>query len=226
MVVTGSSLDFRFKAGALYTDDAVFGFCLGLCSMLVAWGWILTHMNFVTTCQEGGWFEAASAWVVILVWIVNCAVLTRDGGIGSTIVGTRYRWTTATEEALEEEYPFDLAASELLTNCSLSWTTIEDELHTTIPLACPMNQGIPGSNLFLASWISLGTSINVALRWNAQRALELAQSTEYRNRATTSRNNKSNILSHTAQPTRTADDGNDDNDGDDDLEDFIDANAY
>lgn len=163
--------------------------------------------------------ELASAWVSILLWIVNCAVLTRDEGIGATIVGTHYRWR---DEAWRTEFPFDDGNAK---ECRLVWESIEDNLDSvskeeSIPLDCPLDTGIPGSNLYVAAWISLAASINVALRWNAQRALELAQPTR-RVTAASSSNTKANQSPQRNSKQRqvTAED-------DDDLDDFIDADAY
>eukprot|EP00977_Amphora_coffeiformis_P004467 scaffold961_cov136-Amphora_coffeaeformis.AAC.1 len=233
IVVTGSTLDFWFKATYRYTDDCIFGFCLATVSSVLAVGWILTHMNFISCCAERAWLvEVASAWVVIFLWIVNCAVLTRDGGIGSTITGTHYRsWKTTTEDSLDEFYPFEEA--ETLTNCSLVWTRVigddgGQQQQDSALVECPLDQeGVPGSNLYLASWLSLAASFHIALRWNAQRALELAQQTRRRVNPSHQQHQQTSSQKKTSQKPATPLSNNvqGDDDDDDDSEDFIDADA-
>lgn len=224
MVVTGSAVDLWCKTGVPYTDDCIFAFCLGCVSVILAWTWILTHLNLMTCLcsqKEGGWLEAGSAWAVILVSIVNCAVITRDGGIGATVIGTQHDngSTTLSNEDFFNLFVDDDAA--VFTNCTLVWTL--DGEQNSAPMDCPSldQQRIPGSNIYLASWVSLAASFQIALRWNAQRALELAQPTH--RRVASSQNNA--VSSPTSprvlpkNPTTTTEAPPFDNDGGDDVDD-------
>lgn len=174
MVVTGSAVDFWLKTNAKYQDDAVFSFCLATFGTCLCWGWILIHMNFITCCQEGGWLEACSAWTLIAIAIVNCGVVTRDGGIGATLVGTTPQDTIMSEkDNFDNSFFFELGVAGALRNCSVVfWNTIDDT-QSSFPIECPRDDDIPGSNLYVASWVLLGGSVSIALRWNAQRARSL-----------------------------------------------------
>lgn len=236
MVVTVSCINFwlKLRDGDMHINDAIFAFCFSAASTLLSLSWILTHMNFLECCKEGGWMELASAWVCILVWIVNCAVLTRDEGMGATIIGTLHQqpWR------LDDSFLVAGTAPDSTIECRLVWQVMADGNSNTdqsgtegsIEIDCPLDHGVPGSNLYVACWISLAASVNIALRWNAQRALELAQPTRPAMSATISSTRKDRSRSSTqpakSSPQQKASQAALSIDDDDDLEDFIDANAY
>jgi len=160
VVMASSSALFRvLRSGD--RRDAGIGIGFGLASSLLSFGWILVHYNFIEFCNEGGWLELLTSFVLIVLWIVACAILTKDGGIASTIDGTKCG---------EQTVGFDFQSG----NCTIIFQDLEGVV-STFNCSETVNREIPGSNLYLATWTCLAASLNITLRWKAQQALQFAQ---------------------------------------------------
>jgi hypothetical protein len=94
-------------------------------------------------------------------------------------------------------------------------------INTTTPIWYEPNpvQIIPGSNLYVAVWICLLASLNLAFRWKAQQALQFAQAQQ--EQAFAFPHNKDEGAPDGAE-TRNGQDNDRDDDGDDDMEQFDD----
>ena len=165
VAMSSSSALFR----VLYSGDrrdAGIGIAFGIASSLLSFGWILVHYNLIEFCNEGGWIELLSSFLLIVLWIVACAILTQDGGIASTIAGTSCR-ARSVGRGLDLDY-------KNAQNCIVLFKATDGTV-STYPCVEITDREIPGSNLYVATWTCLAASVNVTLRWKAQQALQFAQ---------------------------------------------------
>jgi uncharacterized membrane protein len=79
----------------------------------------------------------------------------------------------------------------------------------------PPSVNIPGSNLYIAVWTCLLSSLNLVARWKAQQALQFAQAQQQRQQA--------NFRAAAVEKGSEDDEEEDDEEVDDDLEDYEDA---
>jgi hypothetical protein len=195
----------------------LFGISLGLFSSAVSFAFILLHYRLIDVCTKGGWHEFVAASLMIALWTIGCAVLTREGAIGSTIVG-RGCTTFLREREDNGDFQTDLyqpsktvSEDECRVLVSSVNTTDFVVLNGTLPCSAFVQYtldrevNIPGSNLYVSVWLCLAASIQIALRWKAQQAVQLAA------RAHQDRQEEHDI-------------GVRNNDEDADLDDFVDAN--
>lgn len=167
MVVLGTSIQvIAVEPKDADQGDAALGLAVGIASTLLSMGWICVHYNFIEFCYEGGWTELLFCGAAILAWIVATAVITKEGGVGSTIVGSRCSFPEV-EDMLSNcsvSYFDSLANESVQMPCQTWLTSWEQEVPQT-----------PGSNLYVFTWLALASSIHIAFRWKAQQALQFAQ---------------------------------------------------
>ena len=165
MVVTGSSLDMLIQVLDFDRNDALLGMMIGFLSFVVSLAWILAHYNFVTCIPHGGWLELLASVAMLTLWVVVTAVLTRQDGIASTIVGKGCRaWisTIGIGTSLTE-----------LDSCQV--VTVQNEITTEYSCSLAIQRDFPGSNLYVSTWTCLVSSLLIMLRWKAQQAIRFAQ---------------------------------------------------
>jgi hypothetical protein len=220
LVVTGTTINVATldMYGYGWEDMSnLFGITLGLFSSAVSFAFILLHYRLIDVCTKGGWHEFVAALVMIALWTIGCAILTREGAIGSTIVG-RGSTTFLREQEENGDFQMDLyqpsetvSSDECRVLVSSVNTTDFVVLNGTLPCAAFIQYTmdrevqIPGSNLYVSVWLCLAASIQISLRWKAQQAVQLAA------RAHQGRQEEHDI-------------GVRNNDDDADLDDFVDAN--
>jgi hypothetical protein len=183
-------------------SNSAMGFAMGIASSIISFMFILVHYNFIEYFTEGGWIELSFSFLLILLWIVGVAVLTQDDGVAATIMGVGCQganWLESQGGLIDTctiEF-IDTGGDEQMLPCS----TFVDLRYSEIY--------VPGSNLYLATWICLGASLNITFRWKAAQALQFAQA----------QNQKA--MTTTRLDGGEADDDLEDND--DDLDEFEDA---
>jgi hypothetical protein len=170
LVVTGTAINYMvYVAASGYgyqqQPDAAVCVALGCVSTVVALSWICVHYNFISVVSQGGWLEVLVAVGVVLCWIVMVALATGEGGIGSTIVGTMCGASVV--DLMSEQLQ---SASD---NCTV--VLIQGNSTTEITCSAVTADDVPGSNLYVFTWIGLVYSLNVCFRWKAQQALLFAQ---------------------------------------------------
>jgi hypothetical protein len=89
-------------------------------------------------------------------WTIATAVITQESGIGATIAGTKRLRLGSMDD---DDDCVVLQHNETI-SC-LDWITSHTE-------------HVPGSNLYLSSWISLLAAFHLVARWKAQQALQFA----------------------------------------------------
>jgi len=148
------------------TEDISLGVAICLISFLIALFFILVHLDFIPRCEEGGWLELTSGFLLTILWTIFLAVATRDQGIAATVTGSK---CSRDELSLFVE------------NCTivlLRRDGEDDEGNTKFVeeiLRCnDLPRQVPGSNLYFASWICFFASLNITFRWKAQQALQFA----------------------------------------------------
>jgi hypothetical protein len=201
---TAFDLFFRLQDAHNLKSSSAMGFAMGIASSIISFMFILVHYNFIQCFTEGGWIELSFAFLLILLWIVGVAVLTQDDGVAATIMGVGCPGA----DWLESE-------SGLIDTCTIAFTTESGE-EKTFPCGTYSDLRyseifVPGSNLYLATWICLGASLNIAFRWKAAQALQFAQA----------QNQKVMTTTHLDGDNAESDDDLDGND--DDLDEFEDA---
>ncbi len=148
------------------TEDISLGVALCLVSFLVAFFFILVHLDFIPVCEEGGWLELSSGFFCALLWTIFLAVATKDQGIAATVTGSK-----CSRDDL----------SLFVENCTIVlFQRVEHEVgdvsYVEKTLGCSdLPRQVPGSNLYFASWICFFASLNITFRWKAQQALQFAQ---------------------------------------------------
>jgi hypothetical protein len=204
LVVMGAAFDlfFLLKDAQSLKSNSAMGFAMGIASSILSFMFILVHYNFIQSFTEGGWIELSFSFLLILMWIAGVAILTQNEGVAATIMGDgclglntldlhqgsidnctiQFRTDSGEEEVIDCTDAFDL-----------QYTVIY----------------VPGSNLYVATWVCLGSSLNIAFRWKAAQALQFAQA----------QNQKA--ITTTRLDGAEADDDLEDND--DDLDEFEDA---
>lgn len=189
LVVSGTTINVAIvdMYGISWDDmDNLFGISLGLCSSAVSFTFILLHYRLIDVCAKGGWHEFVAALLMIALWTIGCAVLTREGAIGSTIVG-RGCLTFIREEDEGGDFQTDLFRPNWTENTDkcrvvVSSVNTTDYIVLNGTLLCSeflqytmhRETHIPGSNLYVSVWMCLAASIQIALRWKAQQAVQLA----------------------------------------------------
>lgn len=173
--------------------DTSFGVAVCLVSFIIALFFILVHLDFIPNCEEGGWLELCSGFLLTLLWTIFLAVATKDQGIAATVTGNK---------CSREDMP------RLFENCTmLLWRqmgTDENGEAILVPetrVCSELPRQVPGSNLYFASWICFFASLNITFRWKAQQALQFAQAQQEK------------------QSPQNEDDPNGDNASQDDVED-------
>jgi hypothetical protein len=169
LVVLGTSANvLALYAGDESTQQGDAALCLavGIASSILSLGWICVHYKFIRFCSEGGWTELLFCGAAILVWVVATAVATKEGGVGSTIVGNQCYMTVDTEDIQNcTVLAFDTASNETIRmSCQALARSLTSEVRV-----------VPGSNLYVFSWLALTSSIHIAFRWKAQQAIQFAQ---------------------------------------------------
>jgi hypothetical protein len=219
IVVLGTSLDiYLYLVEESSRTDATLALALGLVSSVLSFGWILAHYNFIEFCNEGGWIEFGTACLLIIMWIVGASVLTSDDGIASTINGSGCQ-----SDRTQGSFSFSTYKATSLENCTIIFQKTDgtEQIYSCLNA---FEDDIPGSNLYVATWVCLLSSLNLALRWKAQQALQFAQA----------RNRKASTEKATAMgegdgdgddfDASNRDSGDDEGDDDGDDDDFEDAN--
>ena len=167
LVVLGTSINvIALQPSDVDQGDAALGLAVGIASSLLSIGWIFVHYNFIEFCSEGGWTELLFCAAAVLAWIVTTAVITKEGGVGSTIVGNTCKIAVSSEQVRNCSVTFvDVAANATRTmSCMDLVDSLTDNVRITL-----------GSNLYIFTWLALASSIHIAFRWKAQQALHFAQ---------------------------------------------------
>lgn len=168
LVVFGTSINFLVHEhnSSRGNGAAILAVCFGAASIVVAFFWICVHYKFIEKITQGGWIELGCGVFIVLLWIVGTALVTQDGGVGATINGS-----TCNEAIFTA---VDVADAK---NCSFI-VILKD--NTTEEYSCyyVAGQEVPGSNLYLFTWLCLASSIHLCFRWKAQQALQFAQASE------------------------------------------------
>jgi hypothetical protein len=203
LFVTGTSFDLFFRVSGSQKSNCALGFAVGIASSIISFMFILVHYNFILFFNEGGWVELCFSFLSILMWITGVAVLTKDDGVAATIMGAGCRGANF----------FDSNNVDLETSCTLTFLSTNDGEQRVFECSdvvdpSSLTQYIPGSNLYLAAWICLISSLNITFRWKAAQALQFAQAQNQRAMDTTRINDA---------------EAGDLQDSDDDLDDFEDA---
>ena len=167
LVVLGTSINvIALKPSDADQGDAALGLAVGIASSLLSMAWICVHYNFIEFCSEGGWTELLFCAAAVLAWIVTTAVITKEGGVGSTVVGNECNIAVAEEQIQNCSVTyFDVAMNATRT---MSCMDLVDSLTDNITITL-------GSNLYVFTWLALASSIHIAFRWKAQQALHFAQ---------------------------------------------------
>lgn len=166
LVVMGTGINYMAYFTALPQPDAAACVALGCVSSLVSFAWICVHYKFITVVATGGWTELLIAAAVAFMWIVVVAVATKEGGVGSTIVGT----SCGAGGVGENSDPGVLTPD---SNCTI--LIIFNNQTTEYSCMDVLESEVPGSNLYVFTWVALLSAFNVCFRWKAQQALQFAQ---------------------------------------------------
>lgn len=206
LFVMGTAFDlfFRLQDTDSLASSSAMGIAMGIASSIISFMFILVHYNFIECFTEGGWIELSFSFLLIFLWICGVAVLTQDDGVAATIMGVGCRGA----DWLESE-------DGLIDTCTITFiTTSGDEEMVPCSTFADLRYSevyVPGSNLYLATWICLGASLNITFRWKAAQALQFAQA----------QNQKAMSTTRLDGDNAEADDDLEDND--DDLDEFEDA---
>jgi hypothetical protein len=201
---TAFDLFFRLQDTQSLKSNSAMGFAMGIASSIISFMFILVHYNFIECFTEGGWIELSFSFLLILMWIVGAAVLTQDDGVAATIMGVGCHGANWLE-----------SQQGLIDTCTIEFITAsgDEQIYPCATFADLRYSEIyvPGSNLYLATWICLGASLSITFRWKAAQALQFAQA----------QNQKAMSTTRLDGDDAEADDDLDDND--DDLDEFEDA---
>jgi len=224
LVVFGTTINCM---ASLYTNysEAALGFVVSLASAVMSLLWICVHCKFVDSARvaHGGWLELGSAAALVVLWIAATAVITQDGGLGSTIVGVGCNLEAIYTGSSPGRKP-------KIDNCTIAVQVynVTDATNSTNRTSdvksCLdfLDYEIPGSNLYVFTWLSLASAFHVCFRWKAQQALMFAQARGQRAAAATAAGGGSS----TEPASQQGDSEEDFEDDDDDLDDFEDTAAY
>ena len=159
------------------------------------------NRSTTTTITSGGWLELSSSFLLIMLWIIGLAILTRDQGIGATLSGTKCgRRNTKDKrgihffddsscsvviqrEVIDETALVGLLDDDQINVSSLDSADLNDLGIADIPtmiieetIACTaLGRQVPGSNLYFAAWTAFIASLNITFRWKADQAMQFAQ---------------------------------------------------
>jgi hypothetical protein len=201
VVSLGSSIDMLLHLYSIKQDQAIAGVVIGIVSTCLSIGWICVHYKFIEFFKQGGWQELSCCVVLIVLWIIGVSIITQEGGIGSTLGGSGCR------NIDNQLYGIQITELE---NCTISLVGSDQE-RLTYNCYDTINRSIPGSNLYFSVWCCLGATLNIALRWKAQQALQFAQAQNER------------LMDKAKISSGDGEDGASDGE---DLEDFEDADDY
>jgi len=166
-VVFSSSTGLEVRLGNLRVQsvigeaqDALFGILMGLLSLTISLFFILVHYDFITCVEEGGWTELFSTVLLIFVWVIALSIFTGSGGIASTISGF---------DCLPL-FQREVGMADIVTihNCTI--------IQNGVVTPCQFGRYMPGSNLYYACWACMLSSIAIAFKWKAAKALKFAES--------------------------------------------------
>lgn len=194
LVMMGTSIELCTIVADNLLEESVFGVSVGAFSTAACVVWIFVHYNFIQLCKEGGWLELGSGFFFVLLWITAVALLTQDGGIAATIGGSG-----CSGRGAQVGLGPTLSQSP---SCNVTYIDPEGMIQQ-VSCGTVLDQNIPGSNLYFASWAGFGASLNICFRWKAQQAIKFAQA----------RNDSKSPKSPSG-------------DGEDDLDEFEDADLY
>jgi hypothetical protein len=142
----------------LVESRGLFGVAMGSISAITAAFFIATHYNLLKVgCAEGGWAELFAIVALCILWTIATAVITQESGIGATIAGSKRLRLGSMDDDDDDCVVFH--HNETI-SCT-EWITAHTEY-------------VPGSNLYLSSWISLLAAFHLVARWKAQQALQFA----------------------------------------------------
>jgi hypothetical protein len=162
LVVLGTSINVLLVyTNDIHSADTVMVLAVAIFSAGLSLAWIFVHYDFIQTCNQGGWIELVCSGLSIILWIITTALITRQSGVGATIVGSGCPSQIS-------------AASTDVLNCSVVYF-LGNGSQITGPCVKPARAEEPGSNLYVAVWLCLGSSIHCAFRWKAQQAIQFAQ---------------------------------------------------
>jgi len=167
-VVFVSSCSLEVQLGDSIANDflgikqsALFGILVGLISLIVSSYFILVHYDFITFVEEGGWTELLSSLFLILIWIIAVSIFTKNDGIAATTSGFDCIPLLTRETS-------GIASIQSIKSCTI--------IKNGIAEPCRFGQYMPGSNLYFACWACMLSSVAIALKWKAAKALKFAQS--------------------------------------------------
>jgi hypothetical protein len=167
IVTAGTSLNYW-----LVQQRGLFGVAIGAVSAVTAAFFISTHYNLIQVGHggccfaEGGWAELFAIVGLCILWTIATAVITQESGIGATIAGSKrllFETTKRDDNSDNDDDDID--------DC------VVQHRNETIPCAewiAIHTEEVPGSNLYLSSWISLLAAVHLVARWKAQQALHFA----------------------------------------------------
>jgi hypothetical protein len=222
---TAANLHGNVAPGSLRRETSL-GVAAGLLSMCLSLFFIFVHYRCCcsrdrpnTMLRHGAWLELGLDFFLILLWIITVAILTQVGGVGSTFSGTGCIDRTLPSLGVSLDGTTDAK------QCSVVITE-DNNAQTTIPCSALVNGEIPGSNMYLASWICLAAALNITLRWKAAQALQFAHTAQAQTRQhledadeeEDNNNNNDNTANGSAhRRERNEDNGDDDVEDDDDF---------
>jgi hypothetical protein len=152
IIAAGTAFNFWLVQGR-----GLFGVAMGSISACTAAFFIATHYNLLKVgCAEGGWAELFAIVALCILWTIATAVITQESGIGATIAGTK----RLRLGSMDDDGDCVVLHHNETISC-LDWITSHTE-------------HVPGSNLYLSSWISLLAAFHLVARWKAQQALQFA----------------------------------------------------
>jgi len=167
IVANSIGLHVRKNAASYGSDNNIpYAIALGLGSIAVSTFWIAVHLNFFQKLgmHEGGWLELFSSFFLIFVWIVGLGVFTTYGGIAAKVEGDECKSNLST------------SVGDSGTNCTiiLFMEDSEGSIRKHIESCAPLEERVPGSNLYYACWSCMLSSIAIAFKWKASQALRFA----------------------------------------------------
>lgn len=188
---TAANLHGNVSPGQLRRQTS-YGIAAGLLSTCLSLFFILVHYQCFgnsnkSILRHGAWLELGLTFFLILLWIITVAIITQVGGVGSTFSGSGCleRTLPSIGFVLDESNPRQCS---IVLYADANKTNHNDDVFrssatsVTIPCSAVVNQEIPGSNLYLASWICLAAALNVTLRWKAAQALQFAHAAQAQTR--------------------------------------------
>lgn len=240
LVVLGTAINLHLlqvfdKPFKLNSTDLFAATIFGGFSACASFVFILEHYRIFELVGHGGWGELVVCLALVMLWICGCGIFTIEGGIGATIVGRGCRQSTVRDilsAMADVDFDGDKSA-ELTPNGSTSapqpichvrvWrdgpgSSTENTVNVSLPCVSVGLfdderewDAVPGSNMFFAVWACLVASLNIALRWKAQQAVQFAAQAQQKRKIV----NEDDVNSEDSEEDPEKDDG--------DLDDFVDV---